>query len=426
MAHVVILGAGIGGISAAYEMKRLRRGDDRVTILSNLDYFQFTPSNPWVAAGWRKPDSVKISLGPVLAQQGIEFVGKGAKRVHPAANEIELGDGQRLTYDYLIIATGPHLAFDDIPGLGPANHTYSVCTVDHAAQSAQAWERFAADPGPIVVGAVQGASCFGPAYEFAYIMDTDLRRRRIRDRVPMTFVTSEPYIGHLGLGGVGDSKGMLESEMRERHIRWICNAKVTKVEAGKMHVSELDEDGKEKRSHELPFKYGMMLPAFAGIEAVAGIEGLTNPRGFILIDEYQRNPRYPNVYGVGVCVAIPPIEQTPVPTGVPKTGYMIESMATAACENIRASMEGRPPHAKATWSAICLADMGDTGTAFVAIPEIPPRNKNWMKKGKWVHWAKVGFETYFMRKVRKGIGEPAYERLVLKLMGLERLKKKAA
>src|SRR5690606_27882002 len=99
--------------------------------------------------------------------------------------------------------------------------------------------------------------------------------------------------------------------------------------------------------------------------------------------------------------------------------------ATAACENIRAAMDGRAPHAKATWNAICLADMGDTGTAFVAIPEIPPRNKNRIKKGKWVHWAKVGFETYFMRKVRKGIGEPVYERLVLKLLGLERLKKAA-
>lgn len=426
MARVVILGGGIGGISAAYEMKRLRRADDRLTILSNTDYFQFTPSNPWVAAGWRKPDSVKIPLAPVLARQDIEFIAKGARRVHPAENAIELGDGQRIGYDFLIVATGPRLAFDDIPGLGPANHTHSVCTVEHAAQAARAWQDFTAQPGPVVVGAVQGASCFGPAYEFAFIMDTDLRRRRIRDRVPMTFVTSEPYIGHLGLGGVGDSKGMLESEMRERHIRWICNAKVTKVEAGKLYVSELDDDGKEKRSHELPYKYGMMLPAFAGIDAVAGIEGLTNPRGFILIDEYQRNPRYPNVYGVGVCVAIPPIESTPVPTGVPKTGYMIESMATAACENIRAAMDGHAPHAKATWNAICLADMGDTGTAFVAIPEIPPRNKNWMKKGKWVHWAKVGFESYFMRKVRKGIGEPVYERLVLKLLGLERLKKEAA
>jgi len=238
----------------------------------------------------------------------------------------------------------------------------------------------------------------------------------------MTFVTAEPYIGHLGLGGVGDSKGLLESEMRDRHIKWICNAKVTKAEPGKLHVLEVDEEGKEKRKHELPFKYGMMLPAFMGIEAVAGIEGLTNPRGFILIDKFQRNPKFTNVYSVGVCVAIPPIEATPVPTGVPKTGYMIESMATAAARNIRAVLDGKEPHAVPTWNAVCLADFGDTGMAFIAIPEMPPRNVTWSKEGKWVHYTKLAFEKYFLRKVRKGISEPVYERYVLKAMGLERLR----
>ena len=101
-------------------------------------------------------------------------------------------------------------------------------------------------PGPIVVGAVQGASCFGPAYEFAFILDTELRKRRIRDRVPMTFVTSEPYIGHLGLDGVGDTKGLLESEMRNRHIKWITNAKVKAVERRQDEVEEVDEDGAAK------------------------------------------------------------------------------------------------------------------------------------------------------------------------------------
>jgi sulfide:quinone oxidoreductase len=148
----------------------------------------------------------------------------------------------------------------------------------------KAWQEFVKDPGHVVVGAVQMASCYGPAYEFAMIMDTDLRRRKIRDKVPMTFVTAEPYIGHLGLGGVGDSKGLMESVMRERHIKWICNAKTTKVEAGKMYVTEHNEDGTPKKEHVLDFKYSMMLPAFKGIDAVFGIEGLANPRGFILID----------------------------------------------------------------------------------------------------------------------------------------------
>ena len=288
-----------------------------------------------------------------------------------------------------------------------------------------AWDAFVKDPGPIVVGAVQGASCFGPAYEFAFIMETDLRRRKIRDKVPMTFVTAEPYIGHLGLGGVGDSKSMLESELRDKHIKWICNAKVTKVEAGKMFVIEHDEEGKPKKEHALPFKYSMMLPAFKGIDAVFGIDGLTNPRGFILIDAHQRNPKYQNIYAVGVCVAIPPVEVTPVPTGAPKTGYMIESMVTAAAHNIRAELDGKVPSEKATWNAVCLADLGDTGIAFVALPQIPPRNVNWFSEGKWVHLAKIAFEKYFIRKMKKGTSEPFYEKYVMSALGIVKLKDRA-
>ena len=422
MAHVVILGAGLGGMPMAYEMKAALRKEDRVTVVGNGPTFHFVPSNPWVAVGWRKRSDIEFPAAPPLEKRGIAFEAAGAKRVHPADNRVELNDGRFLDYDYLVIATGPKLAFDEVEGLGPSGHTHSICHVDHAVKAEEAWQSFVREPGPVVVGAVQGASCFGPAYEFAFIMDTDLRRRKLRDRVPMTLVTAEPYIGHLGLGGVGDSKTMLESALRERHIKWICNAKVTKVEAGTMHVTEHDEEGRPKKEHALPFKHSMMLPAFKGIDAVAGIEGLVNPRGFILIDAHQRNPKYPNVYGVGVCVAIPPVEATPVPTGAPKTGYMIESMVTATALNIRAAVDGRAPAEKATWNALCLADMGDTGIAFVALPQIPPRNVNWFSEGKWVHYAKVAFEKYFIRKMKKGTSEPFYEKFVLKAIGVVRLK----
>ncbi len=422
MKHIVILGAGLGGLPMAYEMKALARADERITVVGNGPTFQFVPSNPWVAVKWRERSDIEFPVAGYLDKKGIGFNPSGAKRVHPERNQIELGDGTFLDYDYLVIATGPRLAFDEVEGLGPEHHTQSVCQVEHAVRAADQWERFVVDPGPIVVGAVQGASCFGPAYEFAFIMDSDLRRRRIRDRVPMTFVTAEPYIGHLGLGGVGDSKTMLESAMRERHIKWITNAKVTKVEAGKMLATEHDDDGRPKKTHELPFKYSMMLPAFKGIDAVFGIEGLVNPRGFVLIDEYQRNPKYPNVHAVGVCVAIPPIESTPVPTGAPKTGYMIESMVTATAHNIRAAIDAKPPSTRATWNAVCLADMGDTGIAFVALPQNPPRNVNWFSEGKWVHLAKVAFEKYFLRKMKKGTSEPLYEKYVFKALGIEKLK----
>jgi sulfide:quinone oxidoreductase len=96
-------------------------------------------------------------------------------------------------------------------------------------------------------------------------------------------------------------------------------------------------------------------------------------------------------------------------------------MVTALVHNIAADIAGQPADTKATWNAICLADMGDTGAAFVALPQIPPRNVNWFKKGKWVHLAKIAYEKYFMRKMKTGNAEPIYEKYVLKALGITRL-----
>lgn len=423
MAHIVIIGASTGGMPAAYEIKAAVGPQHRVTVISNTDTFHFVPSNPWVAVGWRSRKDVTFAIGPALNKKGIEFIAVGAQHIKPAEKQVVLADGQVVNYDYLVIATGPKLAFDEIPGLGPQGFTQSVCTINHAEDAYERWQQFTRDPGPIVVGAAQGASCFGPAYEFAFIMNTDLRRKKIRDRVPMTYVTAEPYIGHLGLGGVGDSKGLLEHELRQHDIKWITNAKITKVEAGMMFVAEHNEKGEVTKEHQLPFKFSMILPAFKGVDAVAALgDPVVNPRGFVKVDQYQRNPTWPDIYAVGVCIAIPPVEVTPVPTGAPKTGYMIESMVAAAAHNIRDAIAGIEPSHKATWNAICLADMGDTGAAFVALPQIPPRNVAWMKKGKWVHLAKVAFEKYFISKMKKGSTEPAYEKYILKLLGINKLK----
>ena len=423
MAHIVVLGAGLGGTIMAYEMKEKLRPEDTITVITKEPKYHFVPSNPWVAVNWRKREDVEVDLAPVFEKKGIGFRPSPATKVDPANNAITLEDGSTVTYDYLIIATGPELAFDEIEGLGPhGGFTQSVCHVDHAQKAGQAFEEFCKNPAPIIVGAVQGASCFGPAYEFLFILETELRRRKIRDRVPMTFVTAEPYIGHLGLDGVGDTKGLLEGEMRGHHIKWSTSSRVKKVEQGKMTVEEVGDDGSVKTTKELPFGFAMMLPAFRGIAPLRGIEGLSNPRGFTIIDKHQRNPTFKNVFAVGVCVAIPPMGPTPVPCGVPKTGFMIESMVTATAHNIGLLLRGEEPKHQATWNAVCLADFGDSGVAFVAQPQIPPRNVNWSSSGKWVHGAKIGFEKYFLHKMRRGTSETFYEKLALDVLGIGKLK----
>ncbi len=423
MKRIVVMGAGLAGMSAAYELRHKLGEGAEITVFGDGPRFSFTPSNPWVAVGWRQPEQTTLDAGEHLAKKNIRFVPRRIERIDAAAKTVATGQGDVHEYDYLLICTGPRLAFEEVPGTGPHDgFTQSVCTTPHADLAWERYQEFLKDPGPIVVGAVQGASCFGPAYEFIMILDADLRKRKLRDKVPMTFVSSEPYIGHMGLGGVGDSKGLMESEMRQRHIKWLVNAKVTGVEQGKVHVSECDETGAEKKTHEVPFKFAMLLPAFKGVDAVAAVEGLCNPRGFVLTDKHMRSVKYPEIFAAGVCVTIPPVEATPVATGAPKTGFMIESMVTTIVENVAAESTGKPADFEGTWNAVCLADMGDTGAAFVALPQIPPRNVTWTKMGKWVHYAKIAFEKYFLYKMRNGTSEPVYEKHVLSALGIERLK----
>ena len=418
MAHVVIIGASTGGLPAAYDTREVLGREHHITVISDKDYFSFVPSNPWVAVGWRTRQDICFPLEPYLTRKGIAFIPQAATQILPDENVVVVADGCRVAYDYLIIATGAKLAFDEVEGLGPdIGNTVSICTTDHAEQAWVRWQQFITDPGHIVVGAAPGASCFGSAYEFAMIMDTDLRQRKIRDRCPMTFITPEPYVGHLGLGGVGDSKGMIESELRNRHIKWICNARISRVGEGRMSVEELNDKGELVGTHQLPFKFSMILPAFKGVDTVSAVGGdLVDSEGFIKVNAFQQNPKWQNIYGIGVGIVIPAVEATPVPIGTPKTGYMIESMVLATAHNIANDIAGKPVDQKATWNAICLADMGDTGAAFVAMPQIPPRNLSWMKKGK------VAFEKYFIAKMKKGSSEPVFEKYILKALGIEKLK----
>ena len=191
MAHIVVMGAGIGGLPAAYDFRDVLGREHDITVVNNSDHFSFTPSNPWVAVGWRTRKEITFPMESYLAKKDIKLIAKSVTELKPDENTLVLADGSTVKYDYLVIATGPKLAFEEVEGLGPhGGHTHSVCTTDHAEKAYEDWQKFVQDPGPLVVGAVQGASCFGPAYETALIYATDLRKRKIRDKVPMTFVTS--------------------------------------------------------------------------------------------------------------------------------------------------------------------------------------------------------------------------------------------
>ena len=101
-----------------------------------------------------------------------------------------------------MIATGPRVAFEQIEGLGTDSNISYIGTPQGAMRTRERWERFVKDPGPAVIGAAQAAGCTGAAYEFLFNFEKDCRDAGIRDKVKITWITPEPYLGHFGIQGI--------------------------------------------------------------------------------------------------------------------------------------------------------------------------------------------------------------------------------
>lgn len=380
MTHVVIVGGGTNALAMAHELAELTRPEDRITVVSDAGEMRCESAVPWAFPREGGHGELSFPIAPALAAKGVDFTAAGARRIEPRADRLELGDGSALAYDYLVIASGPQPAYDAIEGLGPRGYTQSLCHADHVSGCAAAWRRFVESPGPLVVGAVQGATCLAPAYESALRMDEDLRRRGLRDLAPITFVTPEPHIGELGVGGLEDSRNLLESALGRRSIEWITGAEVERIEPARVHLTgRRGGDGARER-HALAFAYAMLMPPFRGIAALAGIEGLTDERGFILIDVHQRNPTYRNIYAAGATVA----PAKPAPAGERHGAYLVDAMVSAVAQNIRAELDGHAPSFGADWSPVSLADLGASGLAFVAAQEPQAHAADWFERGDWV------------------------------------------
>jgi sulfide:quinone oxidoreductase len=402
--RVVVLGSSFAGLTAALELRKRLADRHEVLVLDPRDRFTFIPSLIWLPFGIRKAADVTFPLAPLYARKRIEFATEAAASVDLAAHTVSTDSGREIPYDKLLVATGPRLAFEKVPGLGPEQgFTQSVCNLEHAERAARAWEEFLREPGPVVVGTAQGGSCFGASYEFLFNVHHRIRKARLADVAPVTFVSSEPFLGHFGLGGVGDSAGKVSEFLDRLGIEGIPSASIAAVRDGEIEL----EGGRV-----LPFAYSMIVPPFTGVDAIRDSEGLANPAGFVPIDDRFRHPDEPDVYAAGVATLVAPPEATEVPAGVPKTGQMSEEMARVAAHNIAADVSGGEheelPLAKL--SAICVLDAGDNGIIFKADnvlahgiyagDEVPSAR---VMAGPQAHWAKLAFERYFLTTRKRGM-----------------------
>ena len=390
----LVLGGNFAGLTAAITLKRELGSDVDVTLVSKSDRFVFYPSLIWVPFGKRTARDISVPIGRMLDEHGIEFVHAEATKIDPASRKVET-TGSVHGYDYLVIATGFLNDFDVIPGLGPEGNAYSITALDSAVDAAEGWARFVNEPGPVVVGATQGAACFGAAYEFVFNVAYQLKRHGLQKRVPLHYISAEPFAGHFGIGGLAGGQRLLEMFFKMTGIRGVFDVAMEEIGPGQLRLT----DGRT-----FPFRYAMVVPPFVGAEAVS-VSGIGNPRGFIDVKDTYQTLQYPDVYAVGGAAAVNSPWNLVNAVGVPKTGFPSETMARVAAANIASQVRGEEPTTEENFAdipAVCVMDAGNNGVAILADRMLPPRKWGVMIPGPQNHLGKIMFERYFLWKVRHG------------------------
>jgi len=420
-------------------------------------------------------DQVTFALAPIYRRQGIEFHQALATELHPQGSPEEakayvsirytdsarVGQEARLTYDYLINATGPKLNFAATPGLGPDANTVSVCTPAHAVEASQHFHDVitklrAGERQSLVVGVGHGTcTCEGAAFEYCFNVEHELRVAGVREFADVTYLTNEHELGDFGVGGMTfnqrgfetTSKLWTESLFRERDVHAITQAHVEKIEPGVIHYEQLDGS-----KSTLSFDFAMLLPPFRGVDMKAfdasGADITADvfaPNGFMKVDaDYQTKPYeewsaqdwprtyesavLPNVFGVGIAFAPPHqisrprtspngtvIAPAPPRTGMP-SGVMGKTVAMTISDRIlRGAQTPARRASMATMGAACVASSGTgirngTAASMTMYPVVPdfatyPQTGRSAKDtfgeiGLAGHWIKYMLHVVFIYKAK--------------------------
>ncbi|GJM02420.1 MAG: pyridine nucleotide-disulfide oxidoreductase [Rhodomicrobium sp.] len=428
MAHIVIIGQGLQCLTAALQLKKLMADEDWVTIISRSGEGIVRSALPYVSVGLQKVDAARLDIAEICERFSINLTLGSVRELHPERQVVVMDNGRRVPFDYLVISDGMEPAKDHIPGLVSSQHmVHSLTSDDETMRAEIAFQDFLNSPGPMTVACAPGAIDYQSAYQYVFNVDRLLRRHRLRDKVPLRFVTPEPFPGHFGIGGVGNSARLLEGEFRARQIQWTSNAAIDRVDEEAFHVVHFDDDGLPRGRKMIETRFGLLWPAMRAERYITEVEGLTDRAGLIRTNRYLQSVAYPNIFALGEIVAPTDVmEPTPMETGHPCSDFLRESMTSTVAGNLGEVLRKRYPVYEPTGNGFFMIDFGDRGAAFLAVPQCPPRNIDRIIEGRFVHVVKRSMERYHLRKLRSGVTEPLLERLLFRLMKMPRMKQKAA
>jgi sulfide:quinone oxidoreductase len=328
--HVVVLGAGFGGLELSTMLSEASDGEIEVTLIDRGEAFVFGFSKLDLMFGHERPEAVRMAYADI-AKPGVTVLRETVTAIDPEARRVTTDAGTHEA-DALVIALGADYDFEATPGLREAgNEFYSVAGAERLAEVIPAFSE-----GHAVIG-VAGApfKCPPAPSECALLLDEELRSRGVRDACRISFVIPLPT----PVPPSPEASAALEAEFAERGIELIPGRRVNALDPERS-VALLDDGA------ELPFDLFLGVPKHRAPEAV--IAGGMTEDGYVPVDPATLATRFPGVYAVGDVAT----------AGVPKAGVFAEGAARIVAQALLAEFAGGEAPGRHLGQGTCYIEFG--------------------------------------------------------------------
>jgi sulfide:quinone oxidoreductase len=376
----MVLGGGIGGIVAATRLRQLLPPEHRIVLIERDSRHVFSPSLLWLMVGERRSRQISRSLSG-LKRSGVTVVHGTVDSISPENRAVRV-DGRDLVADYLIVALGAELAPEAVPGLGEAGHNFY--TLEGAKRLRDARRDVRQGRVVVLIGALP-FKCPAAPYEAALLLEADYRHRGLADRVHVDIYTPEP--GPMPVAGP-EVSAQLRAMVEARGIGYYPNHAATAIDGANRRI--VFANGAEAGYDLLAYVPPHRAPAAVRSSPLAG------ETGWIPVDRYTLQTRFPDVYAIGDVTGIMLKSGKPLP----KAGVFAHGEADIVARNIAAAIAGRAERRSFDGHGECFIEMGDGRAGYGSgnfyaepAPKIALR-----RPSRVLHYGKVAFEKYWLFK----------------------------
>ena len=387
MRRLVVLGAGTAGTMVVNKLRsKLPRAEWSITIVDPATQHYYQPGFLFLPFGTYQPKDVVRPLRPTLnLTRGIELISAAVDKVDGAGRLVHLDNGAKLGYDYLIIATGTSPRPEETPGMsdGLGANVHEFFTYEGSMALAATLADF--QGGRVVVHVTEmPIKCPVAPLEFAFLTDAYFRRRGIRDKVELTYVTPLPgaFTKPVSAKYLGD---MLE----QRRIALEPDFVVESIDAEAGTLTSFDE-------REIGFDLLVTIPVNMGADYV-GRSGLGDELNYVPVDKHTLlSTADDHIFAIGDATD----------AAASKAGSVAHFEADAFVPNFLAHVEGKPMPESFDGHANCFIESGDGKALLIdfnydteplpgsyPLPVVGPMRL--LKETRINHWGKLAFRWIY-------------------------------